>query len=149
MEVRDATKAIIFLEEFFGINLKEKSRVHKFIFARSIFSKIFYEDYGFSYKDISGFLNIERTTVINSHCNFNTYFNKSRAVRTAYHELSVNLKLEKAKKESTDVDIAIDMISQLDGKELKEFLPRIDLYLKSVKYNRKKKQQWERPAASV
>jgi predicted transcriptional regulator len=142
MQVKD------YIESYFKVSLHDKGQSTKFLLARTVFCKIMHIDYGFSVQEIAESLGRTHATVINSIKKFDGYYRDKRAVRKCYRDLSIKLGLIEpmtvVKQSNVDMQVAIEMLTELESKELKDFLPRIDLYLKSVKYNRKKKQQWER-----
>ena len=139
------------IDDYFKLDLSEKSRELDFVLARAVYFKVLRDVYFQSYQSMGRSIGKDHATAMHSYKNFDSYNDYYKSVQECYKHVQIKLGL--IEKKPVDlvnefdvkehVKICLTYLVQLDDNELKAFIPKIDLYLKSVKYNRKKQQEWK------
>ena len=139
------------IDEYFNLDLSQKSRELDFVLARAVYFKVLRDVYFQSYQSMGRSIGKDHATAMHSYKHFDSYHDYYKSVKECYRHVQIKLGLI----EKDPVDLVKDLdikehvkecltyLVQLDDNELKAFIPKIDLYLKSVKYNRKQQQEWK------
>ena len=153
MEIKndmDLTDLRILIEDHFKLNLNTRSREIEYINARCLYYHTAINLLGFNKKKVRLSVGYDRLTVINSLNRFEELYIKYDEFRSCFKKIKIKLGLEIEKPKlkipdlSDQVNEVAHILRDLTDEEIKEFIPRVDIYKKSVMYNRKKKQEWTR-----
>ena len=153
MEIKndmDLTDLRILIEDHFKLNLNTRSREIEYINARCLYYHTAINLLGFNKKKVSLSVGYDRLTVINSLNRFEELYRKGYQFRLCFKKIKIKLGLETEKPKlkipdlSDQVNEVAHILRDLTDEEIKEFIPRVDIYKKSVMYNRKKKEEWTR-----
>ncbi len=135
------------------VDVLANTRNQQTSFARFQAYKIMYDDYQMTLADIGRNIGKHHATIISGLKQFESLMMYDRDFETKYKLVRAMLsnagadRIKPISENQFIKDIAIQL-EDLTDKELIDFLPRVDIYKKSVIYNRKKKKQWERTSSN-
>lgn len=146
-----------YIEDYFGFDLASRDRHEDMVGARAVYSKILREHFKYGWCAIGRSINRNHASIINSVNKFEIYRDSNLKVDECYSEILVMLGVKEEVKKfeikqlklSPQLNQCIEIMRNLSDREIADFIPRVEIYKKSVIYNRKKKKQWERPTTKI
>lgn len=141
-----------YIESQFKVDLSSRKRDHEHVCARAVYCQFLRNELNYTLAKIGKKIGRDHASVLNILKKYDQYVQIDSLVPETYHHLLVMIFDAKPKASYVlkDIDVSksmrktVNLLCDLNEKELIDFIPRIEIYKKSVMYNRKKKQEWER-----